>query len=249
MSLVKMDLRLRYRGTVLGIGWSLLNPILMTIVFCIVFSSWHENADWRSDAPYFLCGLAIFNYFRDAITSGCQNFFRNESYIRQCPLPIAIYPLRTVLGSSIHFMISIGVVLMTLVLLLPGSGIERLIYLLPTLPAFGLLLILAWSMSVLAGFAQVYFQDMQHLADVLFQVFFFLTPILFKMDLLVQKGVGWLGYCNPVVWFLDLIRTPLLTGTLPSLEVYAWASGFTAVVLSGALIAISYLEKRIIFHL
>jgi len=48
---------------------------------------------------------------------------------------------------------------------------------------------------------------------------------------------------------MDLIRTPLLTGTLPSLEVYAWASGFTAVVLSGALIAISYLEKRIIFHL
>ena len=249
LSLVKMDLKLRYRGTVLGIGWSLLQPILMTVVFCVIFSSWHGRAEWRYDAPYFLAGLTIFGFIRDSVTWGCQNFFKNEPYIRQCPLPLAIYPLRTILGLIIHFGISLSVTIASVLLLTPGSGLDRIVALAASLPALGLLFIFGWSISVLAGFAQVYFQDVQHLSDVVFQIFFFLTPILFKTDLLIEKGVGWLGTYNPVVWFLELIRTPLLTGEFAATHYYGYASAVTAVTLTGALLTMKHLEKRIIFHL
>src|SRR5215469_10048636 len=77
LSLVKMDLRTRYRRSLLGMGWSLLHPIAMTIILCIVFS----------------------------------RIFKPEACIRQYPAPMAIYPLRTALGGTVHFLIALSVVL------------------------------------------------------------------------------------------------------------------------------------------
>ncbi len=84
LSLVYMDLSTRYRRSVLGIGWSLMNPLLMTIVFCFVFGAWFDNKDWRHYGPYFLLGLTVFGFVRDSVCAGCHTFFRNENFIRQC---------------------------------------------------------------------------------------------------------------------------------------------------------------------
>ncbi len=246
-SLVRMDLRMKYRRSFLGIGWSLMHPIAMTIVFCLIFSSWMEHAQWWQAAPYFLCGLSIWTYLVQSTTQGCHTFFANEYYIRQCPLPLAIYSLRTILGTSIHFCISMSVVI-ALVCILQEST-EPLTVLPAVFPAILLLMILAWSMSVSAAFVNVYFQDMQHLLDVVFQLFFFLTPILYEKKLLYEKGVGFLADFSPVVLFFDLIRTPLLTGEVADFDLYAQACGLVAIGVTVALLLFSKLEKKIIFQL
>ena len=118
MSLVKMDLRSRYRRSFLGIGWSVLHPIAMSAVFCLVFAEIMRvqggdpsgyPAQWRWYAAYLVTGLAVWEFIRNSTASGCQALLVNEAYIRQCPLPYGIYPLRTVMGTAIHFVISTAV--------------------------------------------------------------------------------------------------------------------------------------------
>src|SRR5271167_3230067 len=86
MSLVKMDLRTRYRRSVLGLGWSLLHPIAMTIILCIVFQRVF-TIPIRTYGPFLITGLAFWNYFQGVTLAGCGSFFQAESYIRQYPSP------------------------------------------------------------------------------------------------------------------------------------------------------------------
>ena len=93
MSLVKNDLRTRYRRSVLGLGWSLLHPICMTIILTAVFHRFFQ-VQIEEYAPFVLAGVATWNYVLTVVQHGCQCFFIGESYIRQYPAPLAIYPLR-----------------------------------------------------------------------------------------------------------------------------------------------------------
>ena len=110
-SLVKMDLRTRYRRSVLGMGWSLLHPIAMTLIICMMFRHILGNNNVREYAPFLLAGLVCWQYILVSTLQGCQCLFQGESYIRQYPAPIAIYPLRTTLGGAIHFLLGLVVVI------------------------------------------------------------------------------------------------------------------------------------------
>jgi ABC-type polysaccharide/polyol phosphate export permease len=332
LSLVVMDLRTRYRRSILGVGWSLMNPLMMTVVFCIVFASWMPNPDWRNYGPYFLCGMTLFEFVRASALGGCTTFFRNEAYIRQYPLPLAIYVLRTVLGAGIHFLIGTGVVILALILIqgpsthdqvitelqkikggadqetrykidqaideaerniaseprvnstvkvkpeqvqnlvndFAGSDSAKrlaaketleklfqtehhwyrpLLMLQMILPAMLLLFMFCWSISTLASFVTVYFQDAQQLLEVIFQGLFFLTPIMFMPQMLIDKDMHFLLSINPIVTFLELIRTPLVYGTIPPPWAFAKASIIVAIFGTIAIATIAKLEKKLIFHL
>src|SRR5438128_481782 len=109
LALVRLDLRLRYRRSVLGIGWSLLHPLAMTAVFAVVFSQLLGGNDLARYIPHLLIGMAVWNFLREAAVSGCRSLIANESYIRQSPLPYGIYTLRVVLGLAIHSSIALVV--------------------------------------------------------------------------------------------------------------------------------------------
>src|SRR4029079_1688543 len=83
LALVKLDLRLRYRRSVLGVGWSLLHPIAMALVFTVVFSQLFGDGDPVGYAAFALGGLAVWSFLRDAATIGSKAFLFNEAYIRQ----------------------------------------------------------------------------------------------------------------------------------------------------------------------
>src|SRR5262245_41135271 len=216
-ALVRLDLRTRYRRSVLGIGWSLLNPICMTAILCVVFAKL-LNQSIIDYAPHLLSGLAIWSYITTCTLQGCQSFFQGEAYIRQCPMPLAIFPLRTALGATFHLLIALGVVI-AYVAILSALGYRQMHYLslINLLPSLLMLFVLGWSMATLAAITNVYFQDTQHLAEVAFQMFFYATPIMYKAKLLEDFGMGWMLDYNPVVVFLRLIREPILDGGAPAL--------------------------------
>jgi ABC-type polysaccharide/polyol phosphate export permease len=247
LSLVKMDLRTRYRRSLLGIGWSLLNPIAMTAIFCIVFAgSLGGGESIGVYAAYLLAGLSSWQYLTGVTLQGCQCFYRGESYIRQYPAPLAIYPLRTVLGCMIHFLLA-----MTLVLVLAwgvrGFGNLRTIWTL--VPSLTLLLIFGWCLSVLAGFATVFFHDTQHLLEIAFQILFYATPIMYKSSVLQGRKLDLLVRFNPLLPFLDLIRDPILAGQMPTTRAMVSAGFITVVAAIAALVTLNRLGKRLIFHL
>src|SRR5262245_3058683 len=96
LSLVKLDLELRYRRSMLGICWSLLHPIASALVFCIAFYElFHTSV--QEYVPFLMTGLAWWAYVSSVTIQGCQCFVDAESYIRQHSIPMAVYPLRVAL--------------------------------------------------------------------------------------------------------------------------------------------------------
>jgi len=246
MALVRIDLRRRYRRSIIGIGWSLLHPIAMTIVLCVVFSQL-LNQPIRTFGPFLLSGLTVWGFVLAVVTDGCQCFLQGESYIRQHPAPLAIYPLRIALGAGFHFILAFAI---TLALVWRVNGFGNLPALLSLVPTFVLLFFVGWSLAVCMGLANVMFQDSQHLIQIVMQVAFYVTPIMYPPEMLMSRRlVSWVVLLNPLAAFLELIRKPLLEGQLPS----AWAvrlatlGAYVAVVT--AILALKRFEKRLIFYL
>jgi lipopolysaccharide transport system permease protein len=245
LSLVRMDLRTRYRRSMLGLGWSLLHPIAMTTVICIVFHKLF-NMPIADFGPFLLSGLTTWNFLAATVSQGCETFFGAESYIRQHPAPLAIYPLRTVLGAAFHFGLALLVVLL---LTWWFKGFANLAAILTLIPSFLLLLVLGWSLSVLAGFAHLMFCDMKHLLDVVLQIMFYATPIFVPPSELERRGLGWLVEYNPAAAILDLVRQPVLNGNFPTLRSCAFVSGVTVVMFVLAVLTLARLQKRLILYL
>jgi lipopolysaccharide transport system permease protein len=246
LALVRIDLRKRYRRSIIGIGWSLLQPIAMTIVLCVVFSQLF-NQPVRSYAPYLLSGLTFWAFVSAVVMQGCQCFLQGESYIRQHPAPLAIYPLRTTLGAGFHFVLGFGI---ALVLVWWLNGFGNLPALLSLVPTFALLFIVGWSVAVCMGVANVVFQDSQHLIEIVMQIAFYATPIMYKPEMLMgRRLVSWFVRLNPLAAFLELIRKPLLEGELPSMWAVGLASLTAAIAVAAAALALKRFEKNMIFYL
>jgi lipopolysaccharide transport system permease protein len=247
MALVKLDLRQRYRRSVLGIGWSLLNPIAMTVVFTVVFSNLLGNGDPINYAASVLTGLAVWGFLRESALNGCRCFATNEAYIRQSPIPYTVYTLRTVLGQAIHSLIALGVVVAMIAIYRGDAAVFLRAGMI--LPGLLLIFLAAWAATTISAFVTVYFHDTQHLLEVLAQIMFFLTPIMYTRKLLDEKHLGWMVDANPVYWLMELTRTPLLTGEMPTAGMYVAGVAVTLALVGLAAGTVAWLQKRVIFHL
>jgi ABC-type polysaccharide/polyol phosphate export permease len=248
-SLVKLDLRTRYRRSMLGIGWSLLHPVCMTVILCVVFHKLFR-LDLVDYAPHVFSGLAVWQYILTCTLQGCHAFFQAEHYIRQTSMPLAIFPLRTVLGATFHLLIALSlVVAMLAVLAVGGWRPWHPMGVLFAVPGLGLLFVFCWSLAVIAGTFTVFFHDVHHLAEVGFQMLFYASPIMYQSSLLAEHGLNWLLQVNPIVCVLRLIREPLLTSTLPSGAAFFHALVLVTVLGACASVLLARIQKRLIFHL
>ena len=259
-SLVKMDLASRYRGSILGICWSLLHPIAMTTILCLVFG-YAFKMDVKTYAPLVFTGFTFWGFFGASLVQGCGCFFQGESYIRQYPAPMAIYPLRNVLGAAFHFII--GLLLAIFMCLWIGPIVDRrqttqlpdatrvsqLIALTSLLPTLVLLLLFGWSLSILFGLLNVRFRDTRHLTEIALQGLFHMTPIMYPKTTFGQGRLGRILECNPLVSFLDLLREPIMYGRVPHLMTYAIAASIVCLLMAASVAALRIEERRLIFYL
>lgn len=245
LSLVLNDLHLRYRRSVLGIGWSLLFPLATTLVTGTVF---HEifKVPIREFLPFIFSGFACWAYLTGVILQGCQSYIAAEPYIRQHPLPLAVYPLRTTLGTLVHFLIALALVF-GLTQLFKGPHLPVALLWLP--PALVLLFMFGWAIGILAGFVNTVFRDTQHILEVGFQILFYLTPIIYPASMLAQTRVGWLLAYNPLAPFLDLIRRPMLEGRPPSKMCLISAAAVVLVTVFAAVASLRHQQRRVVFYL
>jgi lipopolysaccharide transport system permease protein len=251
LSLVQMDLRVRYRKSILGLGWSLVTPLMMTAVFCVIFARMlpPDSQDWRSAAPYYLISIAIWDFIKQAAVQGSHTFIRNESYIRQSPLPLAVYCLRTSLGTAVHFCISVLVFLTVASVLNPKDVLMPFYALWAALIGLMLLFIFCVAFASICSFMNIYFHDTQHIVEVVFGIAFFMTPILYDKKNLIDRGYWWIAEFNPAVMFFDMIRDPILTGSVPPLLVFMKAIAATVIMSFMAVLTFQKCERTLIFHL
>lgn len=196
VNLVRKDLKVRYKSSVLGFLWSLLTPAMLLVVYYFVFSVLLGSGIPRFPI-YLLSGLLVWNLFNVGLISATGSVVASSGIVNKVWFPREVLPLSAIGAAVVHFFLQ-GIV-MVLTLLAFRHPVEWAY--LPLLP-FALLALLLFvsALSILMSAINVYLRDMQHLVEIALLPWFFCSPIVYSYDLIAQKLGRYSGLylINPV---------------------------------------------------
>jgi homopolymeric O-antigen transport system permease protein len=239
------DLRSRWRGSALGVLWSVVQPLCLTLLVAVVLSKIFKQ-DIYSYAPYILSGIIVWDFVTSTMIGGSLSFVQADAYIRQCRHPLAIYTLRTTLTNLIVLMMaSLGLVLWVLVAFPENLGVCWI----AALSLFPVVGFAGWSAATLLAYVGVRFRDVPHALGLALQALWFLSPIYFNASIFRTSGLAALVDYNPIYHVLQLVRAPLLVGAWPTTANYAYSVGLIAAIAAAAWAVGWRAERRVIFYL
>jgi len=210
-NLIAKDFKIRYRNMSLGILWSLVNPLVMMGVLTFVFTSLMQNP--RENFPLFvLVGILPYNFFSLAWSTGTNSIVENSRLIKKVPFQRELLPLSTVLATSLHYFIQVGLLLLAVGVVIGPSW--SWIWL-PAVVALQLVFVAGLTLATSA--LDVYLRDMRYVVESTNLVLFWLVPIFYGFDD-VPSRFAWIYELNPVAAVILLLRTILLDGQPPNLS-------------------------------
>jgi lipopolysaccharide transport system permease protein len=224
VTLVRREVRVRYKASALGLVWSLVYPLAMMAVYTLVFSVlWKSAGDIPHYPLFVLAGLGVWGFFQASVQVGTGSLVGNADLIKKVWFPRELVVAATVLAQTI----SIGVILAILIpldlFIVPETAKTMLL----AIPILAALICLSLGFAWITATANVFFRDIEHLLAVLFLPWFFLTPVLYSLDLLpaaVQHPwlIHLLRYGNPVTPYVEGLRAVILEGTVPGAALFAY---------------------------
>ncbi len=216
-NLVVRDLKVRYRGSVLGFGWSLLNPLLMMGVFTLVFQVL-ANIDPIERYPFFLlAALVPWLFTQHAITSAMRSVTSNAQLIKKVYFPRELLPISAILASFINFILAYAV--FWLVAIPFGVGTSIAMALIPLNMLLHLVFVLG--LGLLLASVNVFLRDTEHIVEVGLLAWFFLTPIFYAMSIVPNAmflGLDihrWVFTLNPMATLVTNYRYAFMWGFFP----------------------------------
>ncbi len=199
-SLTKKELKVKYRGSVLGFFWSLLNPVLIMLVYSFVFSIILRQGI-KEFAVFLLCALLPFNFFQNSVNYGAGSIISNANLVKKIYFPKEIIPLSIVLSNFINFLLEL--VVLFVVLSIFRYKFYTYLYLLPVVIIVQVFFVSG--ISMLISSLNVLFRDLQHLVTILMMVWFFGTPIIYPLSVVPEK-FQFLMQINPMAIFATFYR-------------------------------------------
>jgi len=238
------DLRLRFRRSVLGVGWLLVQLVVMILAVGVIYGSL-LGQDLRTFLPFLTVGLVVWSFLTASIVEGGLALVASEGYIKQIGLSIHVYILRFFVSVSISGAINlVAYAIVAAVYRVPvGWGILWVI------PGLVLLSLIGLLFMVIFAHLNARFRDTTHLAAVGMQVLFYITPVLWPAEMLRGRRLGWIVDVNPFYHLLEAIRQPLLSSRPATLENYLVGLALAAslgVVASGV---VAFYSRRIVYLL
>jgi lipopolysaccharide transport system permease protein len=227
--LVLREIRIRYQRSVLGIGWSLLNPLLQLLVFFFVFR-WIVPVRVPDFLVFLFIGILVWNWFQACVHSGSSVITDNPMLIRQPGFPMAILPLVTITSQLVNFLMALPILLG--VLLWSGVALTFWSLLLPLVIALQFQVTL--TIVYVTAAVHVSFRDTHYLVGIILLLGFYLSPVFYDVSA-VPPAFASVYRLNPLVWLLDGYRAVLLRGEAPDFR----ALGIIAAV-SAALLAVAH---------
>ncbi len=182
-NLVRKELKVKYKNSILGFVWSLLNPALYLVVFYIVFQL-ILGSSIEKFPIFLLCGLIPWNFFSAAVSAGCTGISGNASLVVKVWFPREILPLSAVGAAFVHYVLQSAVLIAALLLFRWTPAWEYLPLLIPALIAMAIFVV---TMAIFLSAVNVYLRDTQHLLELALLAWFWLTPIVYPFELVANK--------------------------------------------------------------
>lgn len=210
-NLTMKELKLKYRNSALGFLWSFLNPIMLLIVYTFAFK-YIIRVKTPNYTVNLLAALLPWQFFQAAVQGSTTSIISNSNLIKKIYFPRQIMPLSIIFSNFINFLITL--VILFGAILVSNVKFSFTIFLLPIILI--LLLIFSIGLSLILSSLNVKYRDVSHLVEVLFMIWFYLTPIVYVMETVPAQYRPFL-LLNPLTAVFDSIRMVLIEGKVPSL--------------------------------
>jgi ABC-2 type transport system permease protein len=211
-ALALRELKVRYKRSVLGFLWALLNPALLMIVLTVVFSK-ILLSPIQHYGIFILSTLVPWTFFSQCLSYSVDSIVANGELIKKVSVPKCVFPLAAVVSNMINLLLSI--IPLALIVLLMGHPFFVTWAFLPV-PLIALMIFAAGATFFFAA-ANVYYRDVAHIVQILLQVWFYVTPIIYPLTVFPAK-YKWMFQLNPLIYPLNEFRLAVYYGQMPQTQ-------------------------------
>ena len=231
-SLVKKDLRGRYKGSVLGFLWTFINPLLQLVVYTVVFS-YILKANIDRYYLYLFVALIPWIFFSSSITVGASSVVVQKDLIKKIYFPRMVIPISYVTSCFVNMLLCFIVIFA--VIIVTGVGINFAALL--TLPIImGVEYVMALGMALLTSAVTVYFRDLEHILGIVSMMWMYMTPIMYDKSIVPDELLPAFNL-NPMTHVIECYRTVLYNKAMPDLSTLLFAAGLgIALLIIGCLV-------------
>ncbi len=215
--LVGRELTLRYKRSVIGIGWTLLNPMLISFVLWVVFSFVFASRlpSGQQFAPYLMAGILLMTFFSQGVTLSAESIANNGPVLTKVYVPPQIFPITTALAGLVNFFI--GMIPLTIVCLISGQSVA---WTMPLVLIVGLCLaLLTAGIGLTLSILYIRFDDVRNIVNVLLMILMYLTPVFYPISILSERLQSIVSY-NPLSSYLDVFRWAFSNNA--SVSIFDW---------------------------
>ena len=207
--LVAKTIKSRYKRSVLGVAWTLLNPLVTMLVMSVAFSTLFRTAIPRYPV-YLLVGLTAWNFFSQSTTFAMGQLFWGGALMKRVYLPPTIFAVACIANGLVN--LGFALVPLLAIMLVLGQPLHLTWWFLPI--AVLILAVFSLGIALLMSSLAVLFMDVMEMYQLLLQALFFLTPILYPKDI-VPKHLSWAMALNPMYYMVEIVRKPIYEGRIP----------------------------------
>ncbi len=211
-NLVARDIKVRYRRSVLGMLWTVLNPLLMMVVITVVFSTlFKQNIEHYP--IYYLSGSLIFSFCSETTSNALYAVIGNASLMKKVYIPKYLFPLSKVVSG----LVNLGFSFLAMFAVMLALGVEyRITLLLLPIPVC-YVFIFSIGLGLFLSAATVFFRDISHFYGVFIMAWTYFTPIFYPVDILPQAAADMMGL-NPMYHYVQYVRELVLYGSFPGMR-------------------------------
>ncbi len=231
-SLVRRDLLLRYKQTIMGFGWAVLMPVTYMIVFSMIFTRVVKLDTGVPYPVYVYAGLLPWNFFASSLRFSVGSLTANSTLITKVYFPRELLPFAAILVSLVDF--AVGAIVLAALMAWYHVGIHWTIVLLPVVLLVQILFTAA--VSLLLSMGNLFYRDVKYLIEILITLWMFATSVVYPVSRVGGKLAPILAL-NPMTPIIDAYRSILLQGQLPPLAPFAWTAAFSATLLVASWLA------------
>ena len=217
--MTKRDILSRYKGSVMGMGWSFFTPLLMlaiyTFVFSVVFKAkWGVSGDGNkaSFAVILFSGMVVFNIFAECFNRSVTLITSNANYVNKIVFPLSILPVTVLLSSLFHALVSLVILIIASIILMGQVHLTLLLLPVIWVPYFVALI----GMMLILSSIGVYLRDLAQLTGVLTTILMFTSPLFFPRSAL-PESLQPILMLNPLAFFIEATRDVIIWGKVPGL--------------------------------